>query len=656
MRPNRPMMAAISAHQQKCRPNFDATGTDRRPICLSRARHVPIGFTVEGTESSSFMANKPARSRFREFFRVALRFWTAETRGRAWGLTLAVLVFVAAQTAAAFAMNLWNRWFFDALDKRDVALVWSTAAWLPVLLGSTALSMSALVVSRLLLQVRWREHLTRLISGWWIADQRYYRLGLLSEIKSAPEYRIAEDVRLAIEPLVEMTIGLISAFATAATFAAVLWQVAGSAELTIMGVTVVVPFYMALAAILYAALASFGAFIAGRPLVGRVAAKNEMEARFRADMTRLRENAESIALIRGDADELTAIHKGYGRVVRAWLKIVRQQGLIALVLNTNSALFPVVPLLLIAPKYLSGSVTLGAVVQVVAAFSAVQAALIWFVDNFVRLAEWFASVTRVDELVEELQGLDVGTDMEGEKTIAIVRSLDDSIHIDNLSVAHSNGRIVIADATVAIAPGDKVLIAGESGSGKSTLIRALAGLWPWGAGSIAVPEDQTIAFLPQKPYLPKGSLRSVLLYPATDTSVDDNDLRTALDRCGLQHLAGSLGTTRDWDRILSGGERQRIAFARLLVQKPNIIVMDEATSALDDESQASMLQLFESELSYATIISVGHRAELEDFHERKILLERREAGARMTTRRITKSLWRLIRGRRSTQDNSAAAP
>lgn len=602
------------------------------------------------------MAHMPARSRFREFFVVALRFWSGETRGRAWGLTAAVLLFVAAQTAAAFAMNLWNRWFFDALDKRDAALVWGTAAWLPILLAATALSMSALVVSRMLLQVRWREHLTRLISGWWIADQRYYRLGLLSKIKSAPEYRIAEDVRLSIEPLVEMTIGLISAFATAATFAAVLWQVAGSAELAVMGVTIVVPFYMALAAILYAVLASLSAYVAGRPLVRRVAAKNEMEARFRADMTRLRENAESIALIRGDADELTAIHKGYGRVVRTWLKIVRQQGLIALVLNTNSALFPVVPLLLIAPKYLSGAVTLGAVVQVVAAFSAVQAALIWFVDNFVRLAEWFASVTRVDELVEELQGLDVGTDMEGEKHIAVVESDDDSIHIDNLSVAHSNGRIVIADATVAIAPGDKVLVAGESGSGKSTLIRALAGLWPWGAGSIAVPAGKTTAFLPQKPYLPKGSLRSVLLYPATDAAVEDDTIRAALERCGLSHLAGSLGATRDWDRILSGGERQRVAFARLLIQKPDIIVMDEATSALDDESQTSLLRLFENELAYATIISVGHRAELEDFHERKILLERRDAGARMTTRRITKSLWRLLRGRKPANEDEVPSP
>lgn len=604
------------------------------------------------------MADAPLasqRSRMRQFFRVALRFWSdPETRWRAWGITAAVVAFVAAQITTAVGINSWNRLFFDALEKRDVAGVWSATGWLPLLVVASALSVSGLVVSRMLLQTRWRENLTGRVSGWWIADQRYYRLGFLTKKLTAPEYRIAEDVRLSIEPLVEMAIGLISAFITAATFAAILWQVAGSAELTLGGVTVVIPSYMAVAAVLYAFVASVAAYFTGRPLVGLVSHKNEMEAQFRAEMTRLRENAESIALIRGDADELSAVGENYGRVVAAWLRIIRQQGIIALVLNTNGALFPIVPLLLIAPKFLAGAVTLGAVVQVVAAFSAVQAALIWFVDNFVRLAEWFASVTRVDELVEELQGLDVGTIMEGDSRIELGNSDDDAIHIENLSLAHSNGRIVVADATVAIERGAKVLIAGESGSGKSTLIRALAGLWPWGSGSIRVPEGQSIAFVPQKPYLPRGTLRSILLYPASDQAVDEETITGALQRCGLGYLFKRLDEDDDWDRILSGGERQRIAFARLLIQKPDIIVMDEATSALDEESQESLLGLFDSELSQATLISVGHRPGLEDYHDQKITLERRRAGAHMTTRRLGRSLWRLFRSRRAANEDAKA--
>lgn len=594
------------------------------------------------------------RSRLRQFFRVALRFWAGESRLRAWGLTVAVLLFVAAQLGAAVGINSWNRLFFDALEKRDLGAVWAAVGWLPLIVAASALSLSCLVISRMLLQMRWRQWLTHRLAGWWIADQRYYRMQFVVPDQSAPEYRIAEDVRLSIEPLVEFAIGLLSAFVTAVTFAAILWQVAGTARFRLGGTEIVIPSYMALAAIVYAVIASLAAYFAGRPLVPRIAAKNEAEAQFRAEMTRLRENAESIALIKGDADERDSVVENYGRVVAAWLKVIRQQGVIAIVLNTNGALFPIVPLLLIAPKYLSGEITLGAVMQVVAAFSAVQAALIWFVDNFVRLAEWFASVTRVDELAEALEALDVGTIMEGETQIELGESDDGAIHIADLSVAHSNGRIVIADASVVIAPGEKVLIAGESGTGKSTLIRALAGLWPWGSGSIALPRGKRVAFVPQKPYLPLGTLRDVLLYPEAESRVDDEAVREALERCGLAYLGRRLDEEERWDNILSGGERQRVAFARLLIQKPDIIIMDEATSALDEGSQDSLLGLIESELAYATVISVGHRPGLEDFHERKITLEKREAGAHLTSKRLTKSLWRLFRRREVANDQSAA--
>lgn len=582
------------------------------------------------------------RSRMRHFFRLALRFWAGGTRLRAWLLTLAVLGFVAGQVAAAVGINFWNRSFFDALDRRDAAAVWGVVTWLPLLVLASTLALSGLVISRMLLQLRWREDLTRRIAGWWIADQRYYRLQFIAKEQAAPEYRIAEDVRLAVEPLAEFSIGLISAFVTAATFAGILWQVAGTARFSLAGAEIVIPSYMALAAIVYAALASLAAYVTGRPLVGRIAAKNEAEARFRAEMTRLRENAESIALIKGDADERASVGQSYGRVVAAWLRVIRQQGVIALVLNTNGALFPVVPLLLIAPKYLAGEVTLGAVIQVVAAFSAVQAALIWFVDNLVKLAEWFASVTRVDELVEALEGLDIGTIMESETQIAFVESDDGAIHIENLSLAHGNGRIVIADASVVIQLGEKVLIVGESGSGKSTLIRALAGLWPWGSGKIAMPRGKRVAFLPQKPYLPNGTLRTVLLYPEAHKPTDDETIVAALKRCGLAYLARRLDDDK-WDQILSGGERQRVAFARLLIQRPDIIIMDEATSALDEDSQASLLGLLEAEFARATVVSVSHRPELEDFHDRKITLEKRLAGAHLTSRRLGKSLRRLFR-------------
>ncbi|MGU9979901.1 ABC transporter ATP-binding protein/permease [Phreatobacter sp. HK31-P] len=595
--------------------------------------------------SETDVADRPYRSRSRSFLRMATGFWTGFSAVRAWMLTTVVLAFAFAQIAAQVGINSWNRMFFDALEKKAIGDVVTAISLLPLLVGVAAITMSGLVVSRMLLQVRWREWVTHRLAGWWIADQRYYRLGFLATEHSAPEFRIAEDVRISTEPLVEFAIGLIAAFVTAVTFAAILWTVAGSISFEIGGRTFHIPAYMAIAAVLYAVITSTAAYYVGRALVGKIATKNETEALFRAEMTRLRENAESIALIKGDADERSSVKDTYTNVVKAWLAVVRRQGFIALVLNTNGALFPIVPLLLAAPKYLSGELTLGAVMQVAAAFSAVQAALIWFVDNFVRLSEWYASVVRVDEFAETLEEVDIGTIMEDEQQINLDESEDDTIHIDNLSLAHRNGRVVIDDASIRIQPGEKILIAGESGTGKSTFIRALAGLWPWGSGRIAFPRNTPYAFVPQKPYLPRGTLKDILLYPEGEAAVEDAVILQAMERCGLGYLAKRLDEDDDWDRVLSGGERQRVAFCRLLIHKPPIIIMDEATAALDEGSQDSLLSLFENELAASTLISVGHRPGLERFHDRKITLVRRPAGARMQSTPIRKSLWRLLSGR-----------
>lgn len=570
----------------------------------------------------------------RSFLRLASGFWRGASARRAFFLTLVVAAFAAAVVGAQYGMNRWQKTFFDALEKKNLDAVWSAVALLPFLVLTLAIAMSGHVVSRMWFQMRWREWLTQRLAGWWIADQRYYRMSIVAREHTAPEFRIAEDVRLSIEPLADFAIGVAMAVGTGLTFVSVLWVQGGSYTLHAFGHSITIPAYMAFAAILYGATTATAALITGRPLVGYVSHKNQMEAEFRAEMTRLRENGESIALIRGDEGELRGTLDNYGRVVKAWMRVIRQQGVIASVYNLNVALFPVVPLLLAAPKYLSGEMTLGSVMQTAAAFSSVLSALNWFADNFVRLAEWFASVKRVDELVDTLEGVDAGTLAGPSEKIEIRKGEDEAIHLRDVQVAHKDGRVVVDSSSADIQPGDKVLVAGESGTGKSTLIRALAGLWPWGTGLIELPKTLDVAFVPQKPYIPRGNMRSIVSYPASEGTFSDEAVTLALQRCGVGYLAKRLDEDAPWADTLSGGERQAIAFARLLLQKPGVVIMDEATSALDEDRQATLMGMFREDLKDSTLISVGHRPGLEDYHDRKVTLHREPSGARISSQRL----------------------
>lgn len=595
-------------------------------------------------DTSKSAGPSPATTRYARaaFLRLAVGFWTGTSSRRASTLTMLLVLFVAMQLSAQIGSNLWSRFFFDSLEARNATALYDAVILLVLLVAYSGIANSGSFVARMNMQVAWRVWLSEKLVGWWLKDQRYYRVEISAEDMGSLEYRIAKDVQLAIEPLVDFAIGLVTAIVTAVTFIGILWGVGGPLSITLFGWSFTVPGYIAVASVLYMAAATSITAACGRSLIGAVADKNEREAQFLAELMRIRENAESIALIRGDANELESMRANLARLAAAWRSQIWRNGVVGTVQSANSVLVPLFPLVLAAPKYFADTLSLGAIMQLASAFVAVQGALNWFVDNFVRIAEWSASAQRIQELIDTLESIDVAAIMTNGASIELAEAQDDDLHLEELAVAHRGGQIVIAPANVLIAAGEKVLVVGASGTGKSTLIRALAGLWPWGSGRILMPVGARIAFVSQKPYVPQGTLRSVLMYSVVRPNLTDDMIEGAMRRCGLAYLISKLDDDRRWDQLLSGGERQRIAFARLLLERPDIIIMDEATSALDEESQIALLGLFLADLDYATVISVGHRAGMEDFHDKKLLLERRPAGARLSSSALEKPLWHLL--------------
>jgi putative ATP-binding cassette transporter len=387
-----------------------------------------------------------------------------------------------------------------------------------------------------------------------------------------------------------------------------------------------------IAAVLYAGIASGSITAIGRRFVQISEDKNQAEAEFRYTLTRVRENGESIALLGGEEEERDGIDRTFGNVLLQWARLAGQHMRTTLVSQSSSLIAPVVPLLLCAPKFLDGSMTLGQVMQAASAFTIVQSAFGWLVDNYPRMADWNACARRIASLMMSLDGLERAEQAEGVGRIKRGETTGEAmLSLENLSVSLDDGTAVVDETEVIVEPGERLLVAGESGSGKSTLVRAIAGLWPWGSGSVNFHVDRRLFMLPQRPYVPSGTLRRAVAYPGSADSWNEKEIGTALHKVGLDHLKGKIEEDAPWDQTLSGGEKQRLAFARLLLHTPDIVVLDEATSALDDKSQDSMMDMLMKELPKATIVSVAHRAELEAYHSRKITLERRKGGAKLVS-------------------------
>ena len=435
---------------------------------------------------------------------------------------------------------------------------------------------------------------------------------------------------MATDAPVDFFAGVTLACLSAATFIVVLWTIGGAVSLQIFNVSLIIPGFLVVAAVLYAVVASGLMALVGRNFVSVSIGKNQAEAEYRYALMRVRENGESIALLGGEAEEHAEIQRSFGNVVNKWALLCGQHMRTTMVSQGSSLIAPVVPILLCAPKFLEGDMTLGQVMQAASAFAIVQSAFGWLVDNYPRLADWNGSARRAAVLVVSLDKLELDERCEGHNRIKRGNIAGSAVlHLNNLSVALDDGTVVVERSRMIIEPGERILVAGESGSGKSTLVRAIAGLWPWGGGSVDLGVGRRLFMLPQKPYIPSGSLWRAVAYPGAAEDWTQEQIRVALDKVGLAHLEKRVAEEASWDHILSGGEKQRLAFARIILHRPDIIVMDEATSALDARSQSRMMKLLDDEMRDAAIVSVAHRPELEVFHGRKITLERCPGGAKL---------------------------
>lgn len=570
------------------------------------------------------------RATVNRFNRFAAGFWAGPSGRMAWLLTFGLAGFLVLKLIVDVATNSWNRWFFDALENRDGSTLFVAGVAFPILVIGIAAVGVGIVRTRETLQVRWREWITARLLDSWLARQRFYRMGLSAQGMPNPEYRISDDVRMATEPLVDFAIGLFTALLSASTFVGILWSVGGSLNVTVGGVDLTIPAFMVIGALVYGVVASSLVPIAGRQLAGAAAAKNEAEARFRFEMIHLRENAEAVVLSHAEPSARARLDCTYRRLVADWLHVVRQHGNVTWVMNANTALIPVVPLLLATPKYLSGDLSLGEVVQLASAFFQVQIAISWLVDNYWRIAEWYASARRVVELIDAYDETDAEC---GGDAPAIARGVSDDglVHLANLRLTDASGRIVVEQADAKFVPGDRIWLTGDAGTGKTSLLRAIAGIWQWGSGGVLLPLNARIGFLSAQPFLPAGRLRDALLSMALPERRSDEVVISALQAFGASSFVPRLDEKGRWDQALAPHDRQRLALVQVLCSSPEILMIEGGLSAFDQPAQINFFETLMQLLPKAVIITVGGAAGLVPLHNRHFELVRQGAEAASLT-------------------------
>jgi putative ATP-binding cassette transporter len=565
------------------------------------------------------------RNSTREFARIAIPYFRSEDGGPGKVLLIAVIALQLFQVWLNVRFNTWYKAFYDALQNKD----WDSFIWQ---LGVYSLLAAFFIVSAVYqiylqqwLQIRWRRWLTDRYLGRWLGEGTHYRMRLKGDTADNPDQRIADDIKQFINNTLDIGISLLGSIVTLVSFVVILWNLSSSFPLVIGAQSFRIPGYLVWAALIYATIGTWVTHLVGRPLIKLNFDQQRYEADFRFSLVRLRENAEEVTLLAGEPAEEDRLLDRFGRVVGNWYGIMQRTKRLTFLTAGYNQVAVIFPFIVVSPLYFAGAMMLGGLMQIAQAFGQVQSALSFFVKAYSDIADWKAVLNRLagfDASIDWAQSLDEAAPRVEHVSDGVATYL----HADDLVVSLPNGQEIVRASDLRIGPTERVLVTGPSGSGKTSLFRALGGVWPFGSGSIRIPHGANVLVLPQKPYLPLGTLRGALSYPGPQDAFSVEEIEEVLNAVGLQHLRDGLDETAYWSDRLSVGEQQRLSIARALLQRPDWLFLDEATSALDEQSEAMLYRLLLKRLPDAAIVSTAHRSSLVVFHDRFLELTPDAAG------------------------------
>ena len=561
------------------------------------------------------------RSTLATVWRIAAPYFRSEDKWAGRGLLAAVIVIELTLVGNSVLINQWRNRFYNALQEKDwdgfvrEIIVFCVLATVVVVLSVYQLYLNQW------LQIRWRQWMTTKYLGEWLHDANHYRMQLQGDAADNPDQRIADDIKSFVDQTLAISVGLLSSIVTLASFVVILWGLSAAAPLHVFGSEFTIPGYLIWGALIYAVFGTALTQWIGSPLVNLSFRQQRYEADFRFSLVRVRENSEQIALLRGESAERGGLFERFGHVVGNWYEIMSRTKRLTAFTTSYSQAAVVFPIILVAPAYFAGTVLLGALLQTAEAFGNVQQALSFFVSTYRTLAEWRAVIARLDGFEAAIAKSEALVTSAGSINF-VSESGSEDIDLERLLVALPNGAPLVAANSFRIGGKESILVSGPSGAGKSTLFRAIAGIWPFGSGSIAVPANATLMMLPQRPYFPIASLKAAIVYPADADAFSPEQVSDVLVAVGLPQLAPRLEEEAHWNRMLSLGEQQRLGLARALLHAPQYLFLDEATASLDEASEATLYQLLKKKLPSTTVISIGHRSTLEAFHQRRAVLVR----------------------------------